>query len=97
MNEVDIEVVDGGDELIEPVELGFAGSPVVLLCPVAADVLQVGERRALRPIVDQLAFGPPRVAQPESEIVEDLVTDVDREGSDVSAHRVNVRRANAAS
>ena len=42
---------------------GLAGPPVVAVGPVLADVLDVGQRRALRPVVDQFALGPAGVAQ----------------------------------
>ena len=97
MNEVNIEFVNCGDELMKMIELRLAFSPVVLLCPVVADLLDVGERCALGPILNQLAFGPARVAQPGSKVIKDLVADLDCEWSDVSAHCITVGGSKVAS
>jgi hypothetical protein len=39
VDEVDVDAVDVGDVLVEPVEGGLASCPVVLIRPVPADVL----------------------------------------------------------
>jgi len=57
MDEVDVDPVDLGHELVEPIQRGLPGAPVVLVGPVLADVSQVGEGDALRPVVDEFGVG----------------------------------------
>ena len=66
-----------GDELVEAVEQRLPSAPVVPVGPVAADVLDPGERRALRPVVDRLGVRPAGVPEPVAEVVEHVVGDVD--------------------
>ena len=61
VQEMNAEPVDLGGELRKAVEARFAAAPVILLGPVAADVLDPFQRRALAPIVDQFGFRPARV------------------------------------
>jgi hypothetical protein len=86
MDEMDVDAVDLGDELIEPVECRLADPPVVVVGPVRADLLHVRERNALGPVVDQLRIGPARVPQTRTQIVEHAVGHLDREGPDLLAH-----------
>ncbi len=84
--EVDVDPVDLGDELIEPVEQRLAGPPVVLLRPVGRDVPHVLEGDSLRPVVDDLRVAPPGVAQAGVQVVEVAVRDRHRERADRVAH-----------
>src|SRR5690606_34094129 len=60
--------------------------PVVLVGPVAAHVLQVRQRDALGPVVDDLGVRPAGGVEASAEIVEDGVGDVDAERSDGVVH-----------
>ena len=60
MDEVDVDAVDLGDELVEPVEGGLARTPVVFVGPVLAQFTGVRQRHPLRPVVDHLGIGPAR-------------------------------------
>ena len=64
------EAVDRRLELREAVEARLARAPVILVAPICGDLLRVGERRSLRPVVNALALGPSRLAQPALEVVE---------------------------
>ena len=75
VQEMNVEPVDLGGELRKAIEPRLAPAPVVLLGPVAADVLDPLQRRALAPVVDQFGFGPARVAQPRLQVVEHVVAD----------------------
>ena len=63
MDEVDAQAVDLGTELGELVDPGLRRSPVVLLGPVATELLGVGQRDPLGPVVDGLGLGPAGAAE----------------------------------
>ena len=86
VDEVNIDAGDVGDVLVESVERRFTLSPVVLVRPVAAHVLQVGERYALGPVGDHLRVGPARLSEPGAQVVENVIGHVDGEGSDLVTH-----------
>jgi hypothetical protein len=50
---------------------------VVVVGPVTAYLLHVGEWNALGPVVDRLRIGPPRAPQPVAQIVEIGLRDFD--------------------
>ena len=79
--------VDRGDELVEAVERCLAAAPVVPVGPVRGDVLHVGERDALRPVVHVLTIRPACVLQPHAQVVEYRFRHVDREWTDLVGHR----------
>ena len=86
MQEVNVEPVDFSGELRKAIEPRLALAPVVLFRPVAADVPDPFQRRALAPVIDQFSFRPACVAQPRFEVVEDAVADRNAIGFDFSAH-----------
>ena len=90
VNEMDVDAVDVGRELIEAIERGLASPPVVAVGPVGADLLHIRERYSLRPVVDQLRFGPSRVVQTALEIVEQILRHVDAERGDLIGHARSV-------
>ena len=90
VDEVQIEAVDLRGELIEPVQCRFAPAPVVLVGSVLADFLDVGQWRALAPVIDQLGLGPPGVTQPSVQVIQDIVGNSDRERADLRVHAVTV-------
>ena len=73
VDEVQVEVVDHGRELREPVQGRLPRPPVVAVRPVLAHVLDVRQRRALRPVLDELPLRPARRCEPSPEVVERLV------------------------
>ena len=75
VQEVNAEPVDLGGELRKAIEFRLARAPVIFLGPIAADILDPLQRRALAPVVDQFGLRPARVAQPRLEIVEHVVAD----------------------
>ena len=87
VDEVDVEPVDLGDELVEAVEAALASAPVVLVGPVRGELADVRERDALRPVVDQFTVGPAGVVQPRAQVVEHRLGNVDRERPDLSLMR----------
>jgi hypothetical protein len=83
MDEVDIESVDFGGELVKPIESRFPCPPVVSVGPVAGEVANVIQRDALAPVVDALCFGPPRVFQAHVQVSHVVVGNSDAEWCDV--------------
>src|SRR3954471_2259861 len=77
MQEVDIEPVDLGGELLEAIEFRLARAPVVAISPIGADLLDPCQRRALAPIIDQLRLRPARAGEARLEVDEDIVADGD--------------------
>src|ERR1700675_1549702 len=86
VQEVNIEPVDLRRELREAIELRLATAPVVLLSPIAADLLDPLQRSALAPVIDQFSFRPACPAQSRFEIVEHIVADGDAKGMDGGTH-----------
>jgi hypothetical protein len=84
VQEVDAEAVEHRPELGQPVEAGLGRAPVVAVGPVPAQLPDVGERRALRPVVDGLRLRPPRAVEPIAQVDEGSLGDVEPEG----LHRV---------
>ena len=82
VQEVNVEAVDLGAILVEAVQRRLAAPPVVARPPVLHERAQLGERHALRPIRDRLAFRPARVRQALPQIVEGALRRVIAEGSD---------------
>ena len=58
VDEVDVDAVDRRDELRPGVQLRLGLAPVVVRAPVADELLQLGQPRALRPIGNRLPVGP---------------------------------------
>ncbi len=90
VDEVDAQPQGLLAELRKGVEAGLPRAPVVLLAPVGAHLLEVGERDALGPVRHGLRLGPARRAQPPAQVVELLVAGVDPEGLGL-AHRGSSR------
>ena len=63
VDEVDADVIDLRLKLRKAIQPCFARAPVVFLEPVLANLLRIGERQALRPVIDALALGPSGSAQ----------------------------------
>src|SRR4051794_12898952 len=61
---MDVEAVDLGGELVEPVQGGFACAPVVFARPVIGELTGVATWDALSPVVDALGLGPSGAGQP---------------------------------
>ena len=70
MEEVDVEAVDSYAELGLGVEPRRRSIEVVTVGPVLAQVLQVRERDALRPVVDRFPFRPAGPPQPFPKIID---------------------------
>ena len=70
VDEVDAEPVDLGGEVVEPVERGFAGAPVVAVGPVGGEFAGVGQRDALAPVVHGFVLRPPGVGQARPQVDE---------------------------
>src|SRR5262249_54128244 len=56
------------------------------LCPIAADVLDPAQRGALAPVLDELGLRPAGPLQPELEVGEHLVADIDAKRLDRAGH-----------
>src|ERR1700749_4507509 len=86
MHEVHAQAIENGAELWKPVEAGLAVSPVVVLSPVAANFLKVGQRHALRPVVDRLPLRPSTSAQAISQVIQLGLWHIDSERHQLFAH-----------
>ena len=58
VDEVDLQPVNGGQELGVGVELGFSLAPVMSRSPVTYEFPNTGQPNALRSVSDRLTFGP---------------------------------------
>lgn len=58
VNEMNVQVIDLGDELRQRIELRLDVPPIVIGCPVPRQFLKHRERHALRCIGDRFAFRP---------------------------------------
>jgi hypothetical protein len=85
VDEVDVQPVDLGDELRVGVQPRLALAPVVLVVPVARDLLDRRERHALRQIVDGLLLGPAGRRDARPQVLELRLGDADVEGADGGA------------
>src|SRR5688572_14182158 len=94
MNEVDVEAVEVSYELRKGVKLRFRLPPIVVGCPIAREFAHSRKWYALRRICDGLFFGPLRVGDPPSKLVDCFLWDLDfRERTDrafVFARRVDL-------
>ena len=84
VDEMDVQAVDLGGEVVEPVQCGLAGAPVVLVGPVGRQILGVVQRDALGPVLDALGLGPSGPVQSLFEVVEIGFGNCDAEGADLS-------------
>src|SRR5215469_2038823 len=81
------ETVDARAELRKPVEAGLTCPPVIALQPVVAQVTEVAEANALRPVVHCLRIRPARPAQPLPQLVEVGFGDIYAKRDDLRTHR----------
>src|SRR5215467_11335868 len=84
------ETVDARAELRKPVDTGLTRPPVVALQPVLAQVTEVAEADALRPVVHCLRIRPARPAQPLPQVVEAGFGDLYAKRDDLRTHRGNL-------
>src|SRR5215471_3669870 len=84
------ETVDARAELRKPVETGLTRPPVVALQPVLAQVTDVAEADALRPVVHCLRIRPARPAQPLPQVGEVGFGDLYAKRDDLRTHRGNL-------
>ena len=93
VQEVNADPVDLGPELGMRVDARLRRPPVVLVAPVGAEFLDVGQRNALGPVVDGLGLRKARTREPVAQIVEFGVADFDAEGVDVGHGGASVGKA----
>ena len=86
MEKMDIKPVDMSAELWKRVEPRFTGSPLVVLEPVSAHILEVVEWHPLRPVADGGRFGPSRPLQSITEVFQILFWNVNPEGRQLLRH-----------
>ena len=82
VDEVDVEPVDLGDEMREGVEPRLEPSEVVLVGPVASELLHRRQLHALRLVCDGLLLGPARRLQAPTQLVDPFLRDFDPERAD---------------
>jgi hypothetical protein len=82
VEEVEVEAVDGGGELGQGVQPGLDLAPVVVVGPVAGQLLHGRQRHALGVIVDRLALGPAGGIDAPAQLGQVLVREADPEGTD---------------
>src|ERR1700727_87958 len=77
VNEMNVQPVDFGDELVEAVERGLTRPPVVFVGPVARQLAGVRQRNALTPVVHAFGLPPSGARQTRPQIIEYVVGNVD--------------------
>ena len=82
VDEVDVQIVDFGDEIRYGVEPRLDLAPVVIGLPIAQNLLDGLERHALRMIRDRLTFRQARPRQALTEIGKGRLREVDMERTD---------------
>ena len=85
MQEVQAEAVDFGAVLRESVHPG-GETEVVVLSPIAAEVLGASQRHALRPVADGFRLRPPRPPQPVPQVGDSGLVQLDLERFDHAPH-----------
>jgi len=83
MNEVDVDAVEIGAELIGRVQLALLCEPVELVGPIRKQRFEVLKVSPLLPRHTWRLIRPARAADPRSEIRQHLCLDLDRERGDV--------------
>ena len=89
MHEVDIDTVDLGQMMTILVELIFAAPPVIAGPPMFDDGFDIIERNALRPVVNRLGIRPAHMAQPDIQIVQRGLRDINIIVSDFVTHNMS--------
>ena len=87
VNEVDVQAIDLGDEVLYGLQLLLALAPVVLLRPVARERLHQRELWALRDVVDGLFFWEASGDDARTQVIEIRLRGLDRERPDRSGVR----------
>ncbi len=87
VNEVDVQAIDLGDEVLYGLQLLLALAPVVLLRPVARERLHHRELWALRDVVDGLLLWEASGDDARTQVVEIRLGGLDRERPDRSGVR----------
>jgi hypothetical protein len=82
MDEMDVDAVDVGDELPVPIQCRLRLAPVVPVCPVRHQLLELGAPSALRAIRDGLLVGPSRAPDTPPKLIEFALWHSDREGTE---------------
>jgi hypothetical protein len=81
VDEVDVGAVDGGEEVVELVQPGLGGAPVVRVAPVRDEVPCVSELGAVVPPRIGDLLGEPRAREALLQVVEGRLRDLDEERS----------------
>ena len=87
VNEVDVQAIDLGDEVLYGLQLLLALAPVVLLRPVARERLHHRELWALRDVVDGLLLWEASGDDARTQVIEIRLGGLDRERPDRSGVR----------
>jgi hypothetical protein len=104
VDEMNVDAVDGGDELRKRVQPRLDLAPVVFLAPVAHQLLELCQLGALGLIRNGFTIGPTRCQQAPAEVDEIGLRNVDAEGADCAfirrssqfgKHTESARRGNA--
>ena len=83
MDEVDMDAVEIGAELVDRVQLAFLCAPIELVGPIRKQLFKVLKISPLLPGIAWCLIRPARVADTLSQIRQDLVLDLDRERTNV--------------
>ena len=83
VQKVNVEPIDLGLELPQSVKPRFALSPVIAVAPIANQVLQSRQWRALRPIRHRLLLRPAGQVEPRGEVVQLRLGNGERKGADL--------------
>lgn len=92
MQEVDALSVDARPVVLEAVERGLGGTPVVLVAPIGDPLVHVPDLRAVVPVGSLDLVGPARRREPPLQVLEQVVAQPDLESLDRVARGI-LRRA----
>ena len=81
-NEMDLEAVDIGGEMLEPIQLGLVLAPVVLGAPVVEQLAHVGEVGAVLPSGIGHLVGQTRAREPILQVLQNIIGHIDSKGFD---------------
>ena len=92
MHEMHVDSIDLGQEMVVCVDLRLEAPPVIRRGPVVAQLLDVGQRSPLAPVIDHFFLRPTRPCQTLTQIGDLSVRDGHGKRADVVTHAQIVAR-----
>jgi len=76
MDQMNVQPVDFGDELVKAVQRGLPRPPVVFVGPIGGQLAGVCQRNALTPVIHALGLRPVGARKTRSQIIENIIGNV---------------------